>query len=265
MFVLAGFSPSVQECIPDGLSNDIDVAKRSYFNICAILDLLKPNAGACDPQKLEDTVLEYLRGRLVAYTESRYVPKLHFAIHFGQFLRRCKLIPCWTHERKHKDLKRFSTDSCNATTTVAYERGLLRQVTLSQMGSLKDLDIGEGFRLIKPVEASDSLRVHVRSFLGLQPFESLVVSYGMAAFLNASSRCHAKDVIVATRCGVQTVGEVWFFVSANGADYICWSPWVTLGANMFTVCENPEFLAVSSIERCCIFRKDRDGRAMVVP
>lgn len=260
-----GFPSSVQECIPDGLSNDIDAAKLSYFNLCAVLDLLKPNSGTCDPQKLEDTVLAYLRSRLVAYSESRYVPKLHFSIHFGQFLRRCKLIPCWVHERKHKELKRYSTDSCNATTTVAYETGLLKQVTLSQMGSLKDLDIGEGFRLIKPGEASNTLKVHMRTFLGLQPFEALVSQVGMAAFLNASTKCHSKDVIVATRFGVQTVGEVWCFVSANGADYVCWSPWETLGANMFTVRDNPEFLPVSSIERCCIYRKDLDGRAMVVP
>ena len=247
------------------MSNDIDAAKLSYFNLCAVLDLLKPNSGTCDPQKLEDTVLAYLRSRLVAYSESRYVPKLHFSIHFGQFLHRCKLIPCWVHERKHKELKRYSTDSCNATTTVAYETGLLKQVTLSQMGSLKDLDIGEGFRLIKPGEASNTLKVHMRTFLGLQPFEALVSQVGMAAFLNASTKCHSKDVIVATRFGVQTVGEVWCFVSANGADYVCWSPWETLGANMFTVRDNPEFLPVSSIERCCIYRKDLDGRAMVVP
>ena len=133
------------------------------------------------------------------------------------------------------------------------------------MNSLNGLDIGEGFRLIKPGDASTSLMVHVRKFLGLQRFESLVVSVGMAAFLNASSKCHSKDVIVSTRLGVQTVGEVWFFISANGAGYVCWSPWKAIGANMFTVCENPEFLPVSSIERCCIHRKDRDGRAMVVP
>ena len=80
-----------------------------------------------------------------------------------------------------------------------------------QVGSLKELQVFEGFRLINPGEASDVLKIHVRNFLELPPLVPLNLSMGMAAFVNASTKCHSKDVILAIVNGVETVGEACFF------------------------------------------------------
>lgn len=256
---------SRKELLPNGLSHEIEAAKRSYYSLCALLDLLKWEGRECDPDELDIVVKRYLRDRIEAYGEKNYQPKLHFCLHFATFARRYPLVPCWVHERKHKEIKRFSTDACNASSSTAFELGIMKQVTLVQVNSLKDLTVGECFRLINPGEASDALKVHVRNFLKLPPLLPLNLAVGMCAFVNASTKCHSKDVILAVVNGVETIGEVWFLFSVNGNDYVCWSAWETRGDNRFGVKDEPSFLPASCIKRCCIHRKDPDGNATVVP
>ena len=265
MFLILILLNSSKELLPNGLSHEIDAAKQSYYNLCVVLDLLKWKNRQCQPDELDTAVQRYVRSRLDAYGEKNYQPKIHFMLHFADFVRRYPLTPCWVHERKHKEIKRFSTDACNASMSVSFEHGILKQVTLSQINSMTDLEIGEGFRLLKPGEASNTLKAHVRSFLGLPPLIPFNLKVGMTAFLNAPTKCHSKDVILANVDGVETIGEVWFLFSVDESHYVCWAPWETSGGNRFVVKDEPSFLPVSCIQRCCIYRKDPDGNATVVP
>ena len=122
----------------------------------------------------------YLRSRLEAYCEKKYQPKLHFCLHFANLTRRSPLVPCWVHDRTHKEIKRFSTDACNASVTTSFELGVLKQVTLVQVNYLKELQVGEGFRLINPGEASDVMSMF--ELFGLPPLVPLNFQMGMATF-----------------------------------------------------------------------------------
>ena len=254
-----------QEKVPDGVSRDIDFAKRSYLALARVLDLLKWENCRSAAASLRTAVGLHLKARLAAYGESNFQPKCHFSIHMSFLLERHRLLSCFVHERKHKDLKRFASDSHNANLTNSYEKGLLKQVVLAQLNSLKDLSIGDGCRLCKASDAPPSLLEHVRRFLNISPFEPLVVRASQEAFLDASARCFARDVVVATSDGVERVGAVWLFVEARGEQLVCWSPWVTLGNNRFTVVDDPQLMRVQCIKRCCIYQMETPGHALVVP
>ena len=58
---------SSKELLPNGLSHEIEAAKRSYYSLCALLDLLKWEGRESDPDELDIVVKRYLRDRIEAY------------------------------------------------------------------------------------------------------------------------------------------------------------------------------------------------------
>ena len=243
----------------------MDLAKRSYLALAKVLDLLKWENQSSTADRLEVAINVHVTARLHAYGEAQFPPKCHYSAHLPLSLRKHRLLSCWVHERKHKELKKYASDSNNCNLSNSFEKGLLRQVVLAQLNSLQDLSIGEGCRMIKASPAAPSLHDHVRRFLGFSPIQPLDVKCSKQAFLDAASKCAAKDVVVAVSGDVECVGEVWLFVEANGEQLVCWSPWVTLGNNRFTPVDDPQFMNMQSIKRCCIYSKERSGNVLVVP
>ena len=251
--------------MPDGVSMQVDLAKHSYLALAKVIDLLRSENDVTAAARLKAAIEVHVKSRLRAYGESNFQPKCHYSQHLGDLLQRHRLLCCWVHERKHKELKRYASDSHCANLTNSFEKGLQRQVLLTQLNSLQDLHIGEKCQLIKPSPAPSGLEGHVRSLLNLSPFEPLLLEYSTAAFLDAASKCAAKDVVLVSSDGVERVGEAWFFVKAHGQHLLCWSPWVTLGSNRFTRVDDPQFIDMGCIKRSCTFCIEPCGTALVVP
>lgn len=254
--------------MPDGHSPEVDRAKRSYLALSKVLDILKWSNQACSANDLKVAIEVHMRARLAAYGPGHFQPKCHYMGHLSSILQKHRLLCCWVHERKHKELKRFASDSSNANLTAAYETGLLKQVVLTQIHALKDFSIGETCRLIKPQEMPDHfapLYPHVRQFLNMFPGMPVSIQTSSEALLDSYAKCSAKDVVLATLDGAERVGEVWCFLRAVHADLVLWSPWTALGGNRFRVVNEPELMKIEHISRSCTYFKEDASTCVVVP
>ena len=264
--------PVLRLCILRHIPNfealaDYRVPVKSFFALCAVLDILKKTfAGPVDPTELGEAVKTHLQLRLAAYGPERFQPKCHYALHLDQHLREHpRLLSCFCHERKHKQLKRFANDTHNANKSLSFERGLLQEVALLQITQLKEDQLKLTCSLKEPKPASDVFTQQIKMLLGMGPCDQLDLTVSYDAFLGPSELCSANDVVLAID-GSQKVGEVWFHFHAQGNLYTVWAPWTPVknSPNMFTICDSPEILRTTFIKRCLVFRKDGD-QALVVP
>ena len=81
----------------------------SYYALCKVIEALCMTArGSVTPDELKNLIIEHLELFKAAYGEDPFKPKFHFATHLPEQLARWRmLLACWTHERKHKEAKRY--------------------------------------------------------------------------------------------------------------------------------------------------------------
>ena len=83
-------------------------AVKSFLKLCLVLDLLVDgNRGnPLEADTLHNAVVDHLQASLASHGELGVVPKFHYALHLGLIAREKDLISCFTHERKHREIKR---------------------------------------------------------------------------------------------------------------------------------------------------------------
>ena len=93
----------------------LSLAVKSFLKLCKVLDLLLDgNRGnPLDADTLQDAVVEHLKAVLASHGELGVIPKFHYALHLGLIAREKALISCFTHERKHKEIKRKADELHN--------------------------------------------------------------------------------------------------------------------------------------------------------
>ena len=107
-------------------NNLVKHACVSYYALCKVIEALCMTArGTVDPDELRDLIIEHLKLFKAAYGEDPFVPKFHYATHLpDQLYRWCMLLACWTHERKHKEAKRYLDIKHHRGT--GYDAGVVR-------------------------------------------------------------------------------------------------------------------------------------------
>ena len=85
---------------------------QSLAAMCtAALCVRNVKRGVAAPQELSQRTAEYFALRNRTYPEQHPKPKLHYCLHLGpQAESDAMLLDCFTHERKHQDVKRFGTN-----------------------------------------------------------------------------------------------------------------------------------------------------------
>ena len=251
------------------LPSQPSLAVRSFLAACQVLDVLKKSMSEeiCSNQ-LKAAVTIHQQLRLAAHGATNYQPKMHYSGHFYQHVEsHPKLLSCFCHERKHKQIKRFANAHTNHSQ--AFEKSLLEEVVLLQSTALKEDQTKQSFALVSPKPASSVLAEHVKLFLWLGASDPLDVFASHDAVLKPTELCSVNDVvIVRTTGGQETVGMVWFHVEASGNLLTVWTPWLPIDGspNTFRVKEDPEFIETRSIQRCLVYRLERDNQvARVVP
>ena len=138
---------------------------------------------------------------------TNYQPKMHYSGHFYQHVEsHPKLLSCFCHERKHKQIKRFANAHTNHSQ--AFERSLLEEVVLLQSTALKEDQTKQSVALVSPKPASWVLAQHVKLFLGLGASDPLDVFASHDAVLKPTELCSVSDVvIVRTTGGQETVNS----------------------------------------------------------
>lgn len=136
---------------------DHDVTDRaaytSFLNLVAVIDMLVAiNKGKrVSGEELRAAVLTHLRSFLQRYQDDAWAPKAHMAQHLHEFLtRHGTLISCFTHERKHRLVKRFASQMVSPTN--AFEKGLCQDILHVQLGNLKELEVQPRFQGVARLE-----------------------------------------------------------------------------------------------------------------
>ena len=265
--------PVIRLCLLQYIPNyealpDFRLPVKSFMALCAVLDLLKKTVTMqVTADELEHAIDTHLQLRLAAYGPERFQPKCHYSGHLASHMRdHPRLLSCFCHERKHKQLKKFASDTHNANKSNSFEKGLLTEVALMQITQLKEEQSKLSFSLDKPKLPSDALKAHIKDFFGLGPNDDLDLEVSFDTFLGPAELCSANDVVLANCGKSQKVGEVWFHFKTQRDLYTVWSPWASVpgSPNKFSISDRPEIIHTRSIQRCLVFRTE-GVQALVVP
>ena len=255
----------VLERIPENRSPALDLARRSFLALCQVLDVLRQCFRKEQPSggQLAEAIQAHTLCRAAAYGTDEFQPKVHYALHLPEFLTRGRLLQCWVHERKHKDLKKWATDLANASlATTAFERSILQSSILAQDTALNALDRCVGFSLESTQNVPPKVLAALGAYLGMHV---LLARMGFA-LRGPTMKVSKGDVVLGDNSG--KIGEVWFFVEIEqpkARRYLCWSLWSRLGDNHYARGDEPSFLPVEKIDRALIWRQNADGSAHVAP
>ncbi|CAL1150708.1 unnamed protein product [Cladocopium goreaui] len=229
-------------------------AVRSFLAACQVLDLLRRSMSEeISSYELKSAVQTHQQLRLAAHGGENYQPKMHYGGHLFQHVENHpKLLSCFCHERKHKQVKRFANAQTNHSQGTSYEKSLLEEVVLLQSTALKEDQTKQSFALVSPKSASLALTEHVKLFLGLKASEPLDVSASHDVVLKPTELCSVNDaVLVKTTCGQESVGMVWFHIEARGTLYTIWAPWLPVQGSPNTFKAMTILFPGQRRKRCC--------------
>jgi len=104
----------------------------SCIAVLLVVELLQA-IKACDlsPDELEAAIFRHFEMFLIAYGAAHVRPKHHYAIHLPAMLRKFGfLLSTFTHERKHKTVKKYTQGRRNLT---SWDEGVVEDVTCHQI------------------------------------------------------------------------------------------------------------------------------------
>ena len=245
-------------------SNELDgmlPAFRSYMDLCRVLDVLQDlKRGTTPAAVLQDVILRHLRSFQNAYGVDRWRPKHHYTLHLARMYSRHQgLIPCYVHERKHREAKRYAT--ANTNTWLGFEKSIIRDMLRTQLVDLdgKSSEPVEG--LVNPSDATFQMEAILRSATGL--FGSVKVA--KEAMFAPGARCSSGDTVLLKVDGTMHVGKVQVHANVSGRDFSCVEMWRPMGQNMFEPLKGIKVLPLTCIQDACVHTVQGGGRIAVVP
>lgn len=191
-------------------------------------------------------------------------PKAHYTLHLPLILERDgRLCSCWSHERKHRELKKYGNQSTNSNKSLSWEKGILEDVVLSQYMSMKGWSPKHGVNLDNPKPAKQDLRDWVLQCIGLQ-WDQCEVLISQSAVVN-HEQMGRGDAVVTT----DSIWEVWFHVQVNSTlggklFHSVVSKWIGQGANRWQMTDQPELVPTVRLLKAVPFQNN-GGIATVVP
>ena len=139
--------------------------------------------------------------------------KFHWLLHFGDHLSKWRHLPqCFTHERKHRMIKRYADDIHNTRT---FERGLLRQVLAHELHEHCNAHpLTPAVSLVQPRTAPKAVQqcvqTHIPELVGAPS-----VKTSLQARLATGDLCNRGDVVMAPWDNGVLCGEVWLLLEVN--------------------------------------------------
>ena len=106
----------------------LKLAVKSFLKLCIVLDLLlSTNRGESDTGRdLGGAIQQHCQAFKRAYGEDHITPKFHYAQHLGTMAATKDLVSCFTHERKHKEVKNYADHIKNPTK--GFEEAIMKDV-----------------------------------------------------------------------------------------------------------------------------------------
>ena len=230
-----------------------------FLLLCKVTDMLHDavRGRAVDPKALHDTIVKHSKCLLKTYGEDVWAPKNHTALHLGEFLARFgHLVWCFTHERKHKVVKRFANQKLDGSR--GFEESVLKDVLAVQLSCMSAELPSSKVRLMNPKPAPKKLVDLVEQVM---PFATGPILHDLRAMHAGGFVCTKGDVVA---FDATSVGLVQFHFQAAGQVWTCVTPWKHVHEHMFECTDLDPFITTTdSIKSCCIY-SEKDGEAIVL-
>lgn len=228
---------------------------NSYLALCNVLDiLLEARFKTVDPAGLLAASEAFLAHRLVSHGTKAFQPKVHYSLHMAEQLQRMGLlISCWTHERKHRELKRFANMMTSAQVTLTWERSLLQELVLMAKMQLMDFDLRSGVQLINALPADRELTQHVRAHFGLPLNSNIELTVSEGAMIH-HQHFSKEDVVLCDDGANKFLAELWLHmqlkVNDDGPfDMSVVSAWDRVSSNVYRMCTDLSIIPSSWIHK----------------
>ena len=250
----------------DGLLESCEREFKSYLALSRVLDLLQgTKRQTTRASTLESCILTHLEAYLAAYGASSFKPKHHYATHLGRMLSHHKmLISCFTHERKHREVKRYANNLPN--TSGAFEASILRDCLLRHVEDLQAETAEDADTHVIGLKAPIAPSPYVAAVIqdALEAKAPVLVSQSAAFF--PSALAYSDDVAL-LRDGLEFIlGKVLFFASSPGKDWVCFKQWIKCGRNRFRESSaGADILPLQSIQDVCVYKMEESGQMLVAP
>ncbi|CAE7669351.1 UBC6 [Symbiodinium sp. CCMP2592] len=242
------------------ISPDTVQACMCFLLLCKVIDMLHDavRGRAVDPKVLHDTIVKHSNCLLETYGEDVWVPKNHMSLHLGEFLAKFgHLVWCFTHERKHKVVKRFANQKLDGSR--GFEDSVLKDVLAVQLNCMSAELPSSKVRLMNPKPAPKKLVALVEQVM---PLATGTILHDLRAMHGGGFVCTKGDVVA---FDATSVSQVQFQFQAAGQVWTCVTPWKHVHEHMFESCTDldPFITATDSIQSCCIY-SEKDGKAIVL-
>ena len=244
------------------VSHDAMKACRCFLLLVEVIDTLhKATRGeAVQPADLQAAIRAHAEALLDVYGESCWFPKNHMGLHLGEFLHRHgTLISCWVHERKHKLIKRFATQTSD--TSKGYDGNLLKDVLAAQMKAIQHELPSTEVRLLQKRPATRSMTALLREALRC----NAACFQARTAVHSGGFECSAGDVVVFKLSGREHVAKVEFHAEVDDRMYTCITPWQYVDNHMYRVRHESMLVDTACICGCCIWSMKDDSALVARP
>ena len=206
-------------------------ACTAFLHLADIADLLlAASTGKVTPALLRDAIKRFLDACIAAGWRAHMHPKFHWLIHLPMYLHRWgTLLSCFVHERKHKMVKRYSTDIHN---TRRNEWSVLSEVTCHHIAALRSTHVFDFSVCLQPPihQAPAKMKRFVLDAIGDLQVNDMEVKTASCARVSLYHMCNTRDVVlVADSDGHTRVAEVWFHASVAGEPCSLISMWEHTG------------------------------------
>ncbi|CAE7346527.1 unnamed protein product [Symbiodinium sp. CCMP2592] len=245
--------------IPDLLAK----AMTSCLNLFLDL-LLKGNRGEqVPPDDLEAAILKHCRAFLSAYGSEHVVPKFHYSLHLGAFARKKPLISCFTHERKHRQIKQLANEIHNPGDW--FEKSVFRDVWGEVILQMQADSFSLQPHLLSPKKATTatiSLQAMLNANFGDR---ACGATFSFQAVCRPGQSCEKGDLVLLSSGDVV---QVWLHCRLYDGDMCTlYSILKPLGKNRFLLDDSTaRFIPSVHIQRACYYKKcPKDGEVMVTP
>ena len=230
-------------------------AVQCFMLLCHCLDLLQESIvpGAVDARELEKAIRDHLQMYNEVHTKKTQIPKGHYSLHLPrQLSEQSMLVPCFVHERRHKELKRFANAQANAR--MGTERSLLEEMTLTHLEALGRVDLERKVELLKPRAASWELKASFSQHFGITQTQADGLQTSLSASFKRFRCVSARDVVAIV--DPPGVAEVYFHCSFAGQLLTCVAFYEeTEVTNTFRLKQgDPIFVAPEQIAGPCLWK-----------
>ena len=242
-----------------GIDESTVQACMCFLMLRKVIDMLQAavRGMVVDPAELHNTIVKHNNCLLDTYGEAAWVPKNHLSLHLGEFLKKFgHLVWCFTHERKHKLVKRFANQKLDGSK--AFEESILKDVLAVQLNMMEGEMPSSKVRLMNPKPAPKKLVDLVGQVM---PWATGPIMHDLRAMHAGGFVCTKGDVVA---FDATSVGLVQFQFQAAGQVWTCVTPWKHVHEHMFECTGlDPFITATDSIKSCCIY-SEKDGKAIVL-